>query len=147
MNDIPVPMDTPEIKKAAHGNHRWNQVLAAVSVATFVVALALFGFRFTDSAKQSTAQSALDAIQATSARNDCKSEINSVYAGLGDQRDNLGWKALLASANGDYQELAALKAQLSAVTMDIDKLPTRADAISKGYEFAGVHHPPCPKVT
>lgn len=142
--NAPMPEDTPAIRKTARLNVWLTRAAIAASLLTFLGVVALGVFRFTDSAKQSTTQRGVELVNASAARADCRAEISSVYSGLNDQRDNLGWAALLASAKGDYARVDVLKSELEKVITTIDGLPTRAEAIEKGYTLEGVTRLPCP---
>ncbi len=160
MSEAAVPTDTPEIKRAQRAQVWWVRTALIGSILTTVLVIALVGFHFTDSAKQSTtrtaaiaaAQAARRAV-ATNARSDCRSEYNAYRnsvienrntVAITAQQDVIGYLLGLSST----EQLASNRAALSAANAAVAALPSLPDMTDNGYKDAsGNVHPPCPKVS
>ncbi len=155
-----VPEVTPAIRRASRANVWWVRAAILSSIATLIVVLVLAGFRFSDSAKQTTTQQAARAAAtaarrsvASNARADCKTEYNAYRTGVIEQRntvaitaqqDVIGYLLGLSST----EQLAANRAALSTANAAVAALPSLPDMTDNGYKDAsGTVHPPCPKVS
>ncbi len=152
MNDV-IPVDTPEIKKAQRAQVWWIRTALVGSMLTTVLVIGLVGFHFTDQAKQSTTQKAVQVAAQAARRADCKTEYNAYRTTIIEHRNTVAVVAqqdIIGYLLGQVgtEKLAANRTILDAANAAVDTLPPLNEMADKGYrDAAGVTHPPCPKVT
>lgn len=152
-----MPTTTETIRKE---QHRQTAVLTVgVLICVVLVGVAQLVLAIRASHDASNAAVAAAQVRDASARQDCRSEIGSVYAEITDTRDTLNVAlseqlaaALLNSSAGvratqaDVDRFAATKKQLDDVVAKFNQLPSRDDAVKRGVVIEGKKFGPCPTV-